>query len=46
MAAQGEVGITRVLGTIRREIEIAMALSGVTTLAQIGRDALVDPPNV
>jgi L-lactate dehydrogenase (cytochrome) len=45
MAAQGEVGIARVLGTIRREIEIAMALSGVTTLAQIGRDALVDPPN-
>jgi L-lactate dehydrogenase (cytochrome) len=44
LAAMGQAGITRMLGTMRRELEIAMALSGVTTLDEIGLDALVNPP--
>jgi len=42
LAAMGEPGVTRVLQTMRREIEVAMALSGVTSVSRIDRALLVD----
>ncbi|MFO1198509.1 MAG: L-lactate dehydrogenase [Burkholderiaceae bacterium] len=42
LAAQGEEGVTRMLQTMRREILVAMALSGVTSVSAIDRSLLVD----
>jgi L-lactate dehydrogenase (cytochrome) len=44
LAALGEPGVTRVLGTVRKELQVARALSGIPSVAAIGRDALVNPP--
>jgi L-lactate dehydrogenase (cytochrome) len=44
LAALGESGVTRMLGTVQKELDAAMALSGVTSIAEIGRDALVRDP--
>jgi L-lactate dehydrogenase (cytochrome) len=41
LAAMGEAGVTRMLQTIRREIEVAMALAGVTSISAIDRNLLV-----
>jgi L-lactate dehydrogenase (cytochrome) len=41
LAAMGEAGVTRMLQTIRREIEVAMALAGVTSISAIDRTLLV-----
>ncbi len=41
LAALGEAGVTRMLQTIRREIEVAMALTGVTSVSAIDRTLLV-----
>lgn len=38
VAAQGEAGLTRLLTAFDRELSVAMALGGVTTIADIGRD--------
>lgn len=40
MAARGEPGIDDILRIIRRELDIAMALTGTTSLAQINRETL------
>jgi len=45
LAALGEAGVTRVLGTVRRELEVALALAGVTSVSEIGREQLVDAGN-
>ena len=42
LAAQGEAGVTSMLQTMRREILVAMALSGVTSVDRIDRSLLVD----
>jgi 4-hydroxymandelate oxidase len=42
LAAEGEVGVTHVLESFRRELDLAMALAGCKTLADVTRD-LVDP---
>jgi L-lactate dehydrogenase (cytochrome) len=47
IAGGGARGLARVLAGIRRELELAMALAGVTRIAEIGRSALArldDPP--
>jgi L-lactate dehydrogenase (cytochrome) len=41
LAAMGEAGVTRMLQTIRREMEVAMALAGVTSISAIDRNLLV-----
>ena len=41
LAAMGEAGVTRMLQTIRREIQVAMALAGVTSISEIDRSLLV-----
>jgi L-lactate dehydrogenase (cytochrome) len=40
LAALGEAGVTRMLQMMRTEIEVAMSLGGVTTVAQIDRRLL------
>jgi L-lactate dehydrogenase (cytochrome) len=40
LAASGEQGISRMLGTFRRELETALALSGLRSVDQIDRTAL------
>lgn len=42
LAAMGETGVTRMLETMRREIVVAMALSGVTRIADVDRTLLFD----
>ncbi|QLQ25603.1 MAG: L-lactate dehydrogenase [Dechloromonas sp.] len=42
LAAGGEAAVAALLATFRRELEVAMALSGVTTIGQIGPDQ-IDP---
>jgi L-lactate dehydrogenase (cytochrome) len=41
LAALGEAGVTRTLETMRREIEVAMALAGVTSVGAIDRRLLL-----
>ncbi len=40
LAAGGEAGVSKMLGLIEAEIRVAMALTGVTRINQIGRDNL------
>ncbi len=44
LAARGEAGVAHVLELIEAEMRVAMALTGCTRIADIGRDILVDPP--
>ena len=41
LAALGAAGVRRMLQTIREEIEVAMALAGVTSVSVIDRTLLV-----
>ncbi|MGO8993738.1 MAG: alpha-hydroxy acid oxidase [Polyangiaceae bacterium] len=43
LALDGRAGVEHVLGILRREIDLAMALAGCATVGDITRD-LVDPP--
>ena len=40
LGAEGEVGVTKVLKILQRELQFAMALTGKTTIASIDRSAL------
>ncbi len=42
LAAQGEAGVRNTLAVMQQELRIAMALSGVNRIADIGRDAIDD----
>ncbi len=42
LAGGGEAGVAHVLRLIEAEMRVAMALTGVTRIADIGRDALVE----
>jgi L-lactate dehydrogenase (cytochrome) len=42
VAARGEAGVTHVLATMKKEMEVALALTGTTNLAALGRDSLLD----
>jgi L-lactate dehydrogenase (cytochrome) len=41
LAALGEAGVTRMFATMRREMEVAMALAGVASVSALDRSALV-----
>ncbi len=41
LAALGEAGVTRMLAAMRREMEVAMGLAGVTSVSAIDRSVLV-----
>ena len=40
--ARGEAGIAHVLATMRKEMEVALALTGVTDVAALDRNALLN----
>lgn len=42
LAAQGEAGVAGLLSTWRRELATGLALAGLTRVAEVNRDALVD----
>jgi L-lactate dehydrogenase (cytochrome) len=42
LAALGEPGVTLALSLIRRELEVSMALSGVTDVRAVDRGVLID----
>jgi L-lactate dehydrogenase (cytochrome) len=42
VAARGEKGVAHVLRILRSEMEVALGLTGVTDVADLSRDALVD----
>ena len=43
LAAQGEAGVTKMLGLIEAELRVAMALTGTTRIADINRSCLAAP---
>ena len=43
VAARGETGVAHMLSVMRKEMEVAMALCGVTDVADLNRDALLGP---
>jgi len=44
LAANGEIGVSRIVGILRAEFEMAMALTGRTSLARIDRSVLWSRP--
>ena len=42
VAARGEAGVAHVLATMRKEMEVALALTGVTDVRSLDRGALLD----
>jgi L-lactate dehydrogenase (cytochrome) len=42
VAARGEAGVAHVLATIKKEMEVALALTGVTDVAALDRNALLN----
>lgn len=42
VAARGEIGVAHVLRIVRREMEVAMGLTGFTDVGDLGRTALAD----
>jgi L-lactate dehydrogenase (cytochrome) len=44
VAAQGEAGVRHLLRSIAGDIDVALALTGVTDVADLDRDALVSQP--
>ncbi len=40
VAARGEAGVAHMLATLRKEMEVALALTGVADATRLGRDAL------
>ncbi|CAN5746961.1 alpha-hydroxy acid oxidase [soil metagenome] len=44
LALDGQAGVERVLGLLRRELELAMALVGRPTLRELDRSLLASPP--
>ena len=44
LGAMGEAGVTTALDIIRRELDTSMALCGVRTIGEIGRQLIVGPP--
>lgn len=45
LGAAGEAGVAKLLELIAAEMRVAMALTGVTRVDQLGRDQLADPGN-
>jgi L-lactate dehydrogenase (cytochrome) len=44
LGAYGEAGVAKAIEIIRKELDVTMALTGVSTVAEIGPNVLVDPP--
>jgi L-lactate dehydrogenase (cytochrome) len=44
VAARGEAGVRHMLARLRADTDVALALTGRTSVAELDRTALVDPP--
>jgi L-lactate dehydrogenase (cytochrome) len=44
LGAFGEAGVAKTVDIIKKELDVSMALTGVSSIAQIGPNVLVDPP--
>src|SRR5689334_15236315 len=44
LGAYGEAGVTKTLDIMKKELDVSMALTGVSSIAQIGPNVLVEPP--
>jgi L-lactate dehydrogenase (cytochrome) len=44
LGAYGQAGVTKAIDIIRKELDTTMALTGVSSIAEIGPNVLVDPP--
>jgi L-lactate dehydrogenase (cytochrome) len=42
LGAGGQSGVSRAIEIIRKELDVTMALTGVTSIAEIDRSVLVD----
>jgi L-lactate dehydrogenase (cytochrome) len=44
LGAYGEAGVGKTIEIIKKELDVAMALTGVSSIAQIGPNVLLEPP--
>jgi len=44
LGAYGQAGVAKAIEIIKKELDVTMALTGVSSIAQIGPNVLVDPP--
>jgi L-lactate dehydrogenase (cytochrome) len=44
LGAYGQAGVSKAIEVIRKELDVTMALTGVSSIAEIGPNVLVDPP--
>src|SRR5690242_18422967 len=44
LGAYGEAGVGKTIEIIRKELDVSMALTGVSSIAQIGPNVLLEPP--
>jgi L-lactate dehydrogenase (cytochrome) len=44
LGAYGEAGVTKTIEIIKKELDVSMALTGVSSVAEIGPNVLVEPP--
>jgi len=44
LGAYGQAGVGKALEILKKELDVTMALTGVSRVAQIGHNVLVDPP--
>ena len=46
LGAYGQAGVAKTLGILKKELDVTMALTGVSRVDQIGHNVLVDPPEL
>ena len=46
LGAYGEAGVAKTIDIIKKELDVSMALTGVSSIAEIGPNVLLDPPFV
>jgi L-lactate dehydrogenase (cytochrome) len=44
LGAYGEAGVTKTIDIIKKELDVSMALTGVSSIAEIGPNVLLEPP--
>ena len=44
LGAYGQAGVTKAIDIMQKELSVTMALTGVSSIAEIGPNVLVDPP--
>jgi L-lactate dehydrogenase (cytochrome) len=44
LGAHGQAGVSKTIDIFQKELDISMALTGVSSIAEIGPNVLLDPP--